>query len=101
MNVVPETFVMVQPWCVQMAVRTEKASCEMRATRKVPEADCTSAVPPTAARGEPAVIGTLTVRPETEPFNVGRAEPPPPPLGDVELPPQPSTRLPTVRAVTV
>lgn len=36
MKVWPETFVMVQPSCVQTAVRAENASCEIRVTRKLP-----------------------------------------------------------------
>ena len=81
MNVVPDTLVMVHPWCVHVAVITEKVSCEIRATSSAPGVDCTIAVPPTVA-SDPLVIGTVTTRPDTVPFSVGRLEPLEPPLGD-------------------
>lgn len=99
MNVVPDTLLTVQPSWVQTAVRAENACSEMRATRKFPMLDCTSAVPPTAASAEPAATGTVTARPETAPVTVGSAEPFPPldTLGDVGLPPllHPGSTAPT------
>jgi len=87
MKVEPDTLVMVQPSCVQTAVSAENASCDVRATRKLPDVLCTSAEPPTVASGDPEPTVTEIVRFDTVPVSVGRLEPASKPLGDVELPP--------------
>jgi hypothetical protein len=48
-------------------------SCAVRDTRKLPDADCTSAAPPTVASGELASTLTVTAPLDTDPFTVGSA----------------------------
>jgi hypothetical protein len=96
--VLPEMVLTVQASWVQTAVSAENASCEIRATRKFPAVDCTSAAPPTVASGEPLSTVTAIVRPETVPLSDGRGVPPNPPLGEVGLssPPHPWSAAATV-----
>lgn len=87
MKVAPDTLVIVHPSCVQTAVSAENASCDVRATRKLPDVLCTSAEPPTVANGEPEPTVTEIVRFDTVPVSAGRLVPAFAPLGDVVLPP--------------
>src|SRR5262249_31295770 len=60
---------MVQPWCVQVALRATKVPSAACATRKSPIEVWTRAIPPAAARGDPAptlsVIALRAVSPVT------------------------------------
>src|SRR6476660_9353131 len=78
---------MVQVWCVQIAESALNVSCAVLATRKDTPEDCTSAVPPTVANGDPASTVTVTTPLPREPLTIGSDEPRSP-LGDVGEPPQ-------------
>jgi hypothetical protein len=84
----PENPLMVQPSWVHTAVKTLREAASVRARRNVPIDVCVIAIPPVVASGEPAAIGTETVRPltvaPTEANDCALSE------GPVGLPPQPA-----------
>ena len=71
------------------------ASCAVRATRKFPAVDCTSAAPPTDASGELESIVTVTAPLATLPPTTGRLGAA---LGDVALPPHACSSDPSIAA---
>ena len=81
-----------------MAVSATNESCAVRATRKVPADDCTSAAPPTEASGELESMVTTTTPLPTLPPTTGSEGALL--VGDVGLPPHACRSDPIIAADT-